>query len=306
MAHISEYLKPSELKSLTEKSDKKGALLVINNWALIFLAFYLVAAFPNLLTILFAIFLIGGRQLGLGILMHEAGHRTLFASDDLNHVIGQYLCAYPILGNLHAYAEAHQQHHRHAGSDKDPDLPNYDSYPVSRESFKRKIFRDLTGQTGVKLLTSLFRGGDRMLFTDQTRKHLIGGLIVNLILAIIVIQIFSFAVYLLWWAAYLTTYTMFARLRQIAEHGAVVNLYDPDPRQHTRTTVPNLIERVFVCPNHVNYHCEHHFIPIIPAYNLKAFHELLLERGYYRDHPLTVEIGYRNVIQRALNKTSAI
>jgi hypothetical protein len=34
---------------------------------------------PNLLTILLALFGIGARQLGLAVLMHEAAHRTLLA-----------------------------------------------------------------------------------------------------------------------------------------------------------------------------------------------------------------------------------
>ena len=301
MPHISEFLSPAELKQLTQKSDFRASLLVANNWALIFIAFYLVYSFPNLFTILFSLFLIGGRQLGLGILMHEAGHGSLFETSDLNKKVGQYLCAYPILANLHAYADSHWEHHRHAGTKADPDLPNYDAYPISKESFKRKVIRDLSGQTGVKLVLSIFRGGDRMLSTKQTKDHLLGGLAINALLALIVINLFSFPVYLLWWAAYLTSYTFFARLRQVAEHGAVENLYDPDPRIHTRTTIPNLLERIFVCPNYVNYHCEHHFIPTIPAYHLKEFHEFLLARGYYRDHPDGLAFGYQTVIRKALN-----
>lgn len=301
MVHISDFLSAAEVKDFSSKSNDKATLLVANNWLIIFLAFFFVSIFPNVLTIVMAVFLIGGRQLGLAILMHEAGHGILFETDKLNNRIGQWLCAYPMLADVHAYAATHRQHHRLAGSDKDPDLPNYQSYPVEKASFRRKIIRDLTGQTGIKLLSGiLLSSNDRMLSTEQTKTHLLGGLLANAVLAFIAINLFSIWIYLIWWLAYLTTYPLFARLRQVAEHGSVEDLYDPDPRKHTRTTVPNILEQLFVCPNNVNYHCEHHFIPTVPCYRLKELHASLQEKGFYRHHPNALEIGYRNVIARAV------
>ncbi len=300
MTHISDYVSATELKRLSTTSNRKATILVSVNWLIIFFAFTLVHLYPNIFTVILAILLIGSRQLGLGVLMHEAGHGILFSTPQFNQSFGQWLCAYPILADLNAYAATHREHHRLAGTDRDPDLANYQAYPVSTASFKRKLFRDLSGQTGIKLLSGIFAGGgNRMLSTESTQQHLLGGLLINLLLAFIVISIFSPMVYLLWWIAYLTTYTLFARLRQVAEHGAVENLMDPDPRKHTRTTLPNLLERIFICPNYVNYHCEHHFIPTIPSYNLKELHELLLDRGYYRNHPTAIEVGYKNVLNRA-------
>ena len=40
-----------------------------------------------------------------------------------------------------------------------PDLPNYQAYPVDGTSFRRKVLRDLTGQTGFKLIAGILRGG---------------------------------------------------------------------------------------------------------------------------------------------------
>ena len=94
--------------------------------------------------------LLAGRQLGLSVLMHEAGHNTLFASRVLNQWVGQWLCALPTLNDLTAYATGHLDHHRLAGTPEDPDLPNYRAYPVDGISFRRKVVRDLTGQTGFR------------------------------------------------------------------------------------------------------------------------------------------------------------
>ena len=152
----SDVLSSEELKFFTERSDARGAWIVLFNWGFIAAIFAVVALWTNPLTILLAIPLLGGRQMGLAVLMHEAGHKSLFRSVHLNEWVGQWLCAYPILGDCDAYGASHREHHRTAGTDADPDLPNYQDYPVSRASFLRKIKRDLTGQTGVKLLAGLF------------------------------------------------------------------------------------------------------------------------------------------------------
>ena len=49
-------------------------------------------------------------------------------------------------------------HHRNAGTHDDPDLVNYQDYPVTKASFKRKIAPDLMGRTGVKILSFIARG----------------------------------------------------------------------------------------------------------------------------------------------------
>jgi len=75
-----------------------------------------------------ALVVLGGRQLGLGILMHEAAHRSLFKSQVLNEWIGQWLCAAPMFVELAIYRRYHMTHHIKAGTIDDPDLPNYEHY----------------------------------------------------------------------------------------------------------------------------------------------------------------------------------
>ena len=47
------------------------------------------ACWPNPLTVVAALFVIGARQLGCAVLMHEAAHRTLFANRRVNDWVGQ-------------------------------------------------------------------------------------------------------------------------------------------------------------------------------------------------------------------------
>ncbi len=297
-----DYLEPDEIRAFSRRSDLAGACLLAFNWLCIAAIFALVALWTNPLTILVAVLLLGGRQLGLAVLMHEAGHRTLFAGSALNDSLGQWLAAYPVLGDCLAYGASHREHHRLAGTDEDPDLPNYRAYPIGAASFRRKIIRDLTGRTGLKLLAGQFTGaGNRIMMRDgEANPSLHRGLAVNAVLLAVLWASGHPALYLLWVAAYVTSYPLVARIRQVAEHGAVPGLYAPDPRGNTRTTRAGVLERLLLCPNHVNFHIEHHLMPSVPCWRLPQLHRLLTERGFYRDHPQAIARGYGDVIRRAV------
>ncbi len=298
----SDFLTREELKFFTERSDLRGAWIVAFNWLSIGAIFAAVALWTNPLTILLAIVFLGGRQMGLAVLMHEAGHKTLFRTQTLNARVGQWLCAYPILGDCDAYGASHREHHRTAGTDADPELPNYRNYPVSRASFLRKIKRDITGQTGFKLLGALVTGGGRsiMMREGERTNAVRQGLLVNLALLAILALAGVPELYLLWVIAYLTAYPLIARIRQVAEHGNVPDLYDLDPRLNTRTTIPRWFERPFLCPNGVNYHVEHHLLASVPCHKLKALHNRLQDKGFYAGHEHTLAQGYWDVIKRAV------
>ncbi len=279
---ISDVATRQELAPFTERSDRKAIGYLVFNWAFVAAIFFFVSMWTNPLTIVLGIALLGGRQLGFAGLMHDCGHRMLFSGGRTNAILGQWLCAYPILSDLPRYAAGHQKHHAFAGTDKDPDLPNYQSYPISRASFRRKVIRDLTGQTGLKALLATWRRGRTELSKAPWNGNaLVGHVIVNGLLFAVLFALGEGLLYFMWPIAYLTTYMLFARLRQVAEHGAVPNLFDLDPRMNTRTTIVRWWERLCVAPFHLNYHLEHHFQANVPCYNLAAFHRFLAAKGVY-------------------------
>jgi len=297
---IKDYLSKGEIVHFTDKSDFHAWRLLLNNWLAIVAIFILVANFTNPLTVLIALPLLGGRQLGLAVLMHECGHRTLFKTARLNDVLGQWLCALPIMNDMPSYARGHLRHHKAAGTTEDPDLPNYQSYPVSKSSFRRKIIRDLTGQTGIKLLSYLLKGSATAMSNEKREGTtvLFQQIAVQLIM-ILVLSLFGVAwLYLLWAASYLTIFMLYIRLRQVAEHAAVPDLFDLDPRKNTRTVIPRWWERSLLAPNMVNYHMEHHFMASVPCYRLKELHSCLQARGALTDMPEFV--GYPAVIRHAV------
>ena len=123
---------------------------IATNWAIIAAAFALVAAWPNPLTVVAALFLIGARQLGLAVLMHEASHRSLLRDKRWNDLVGNWLCAYPSGPISTPTAPYHLQHHAKTWTKDDPDLGLVLPFPITPASLRRKFWRDLSGQTGRK------------------------------------------------------------------------------------------------------------------------------------------------------------
>lgn len=281
---ISDFATREELTPFTTADDFQAMSSIVFNYVMVALIFAGVAIWTNPLTILLGIALLGGRQLGFAALMHDCGHRTLFSNKKMNDIVGQWLCAYPILSDLPRYAAGHRQHHARAGTRTDPDLPNYQNYPITRSSFRRKIMRDLTGQTGWKALRATWRRGK----TDIMRmpwngNAILGHALMNGAMFAVLYLCGAGWLYLMWPVAFLTSYMLIARMRQVAEHGAVPDLFDPDPRMNTRTMLVRWWEKPFMAPFGLNYHLEHHFHSGIPCYHLEAFHRFLEVKGVFEE-----------------------
>ena len=149
---INDILSKEELATVTRRSNLKGAWAVLCQWLAVIGIFGGVAVWTHPLTIILGVILLGGRQLGFGILQHECGHKTLFTTQELNQFVGDWLVSPPGMSNMNAYMRTHYPHHRLAGTHDDPDLPNYRDYPITRARLKRKLLRDITGQTGIRTI----------------------------------------------------------------------------------------------------------------------------------------------------------
>ncbi|MEO6030000.1 MAG: fatty acid desaturase, partial [Candidatus Binatia bacterium] len=177
--------------------------------------------------------------------------------------------------------------------------------------FRRKVWRDLSGQTGVKqailvLNRDLGRGGKRnqrnqeMGLSGGTRAdvgwHKVAPVaITNLVLLAVLTAVGHPALYLLWLVAWLTTYRLLTRVRAIAEHSMAS---DPaDQMRNTRTTIAARWERLLIAPNRVNFHLEHHLMMTVPHHNLPELHRMLRERGALDG--ANVVHGYREVLRLA-------
>src|SRR5262245_49382529 len=143
-----ELVSTDQLISLRQPREWRGVALIAHAWAVIFAAIALFAIFPNVFSYLLAVMLIGSRQLGLAILMHEGAHRCFSRNETRNMALSQWLCAYPIFADTVAYRRYHLAHHAHTQQPNDPDLALSAPFPITKASYRRKFWRDITGRTG--------------------------------------------------------------------------------------------------------------------------------------------------------------
>jgi len=307
-----------EIRELRGVSNLHGWLSLAVNWGLIAAAMIGVAIAPALwlpVAVPLALFVIGGRQLGMAVVMHEAAHRTLFRRRSWNDHCGNWLAAYPVYLSLELYRPYHLQHHAHTGTDDDPDVGLARGWPVSRASMRRKIVRDLTGTTGVKrliaqtaFLVTTARGkridrSEVLSFVGagtaaEARAALRGAALWQLILLAVCAATGHPLLYLLWAGAWLTTYSLCMRIRSIAEHAMTGDA--TNPLANTRTVLAGPWERIFIAPNRVNFHLEHHLLMTVPHHRLPRFHDLLQRRGLLEG--ACVAGSYREVLARVVTE----
>jgi len=300
-----------EIRALTKTSDAAGFWAIGSTWAAIACTLALVARFPNPAVYALAVVMLGGRQLALAILMHEAAHRTLFRTRVLNDVFADWTCARPMMNDVTLYRRHHLQHHAHTNDALDPDLSLIDPFPTTRASIARKFARDLFGATGVKRafgqLLMAFEALEYTVANDAKRRpragrrvrdylgaglrNTSGFVVTNLAMAGALAASGHLWVYSAWVVANLTTFNLFVRIRSLAEHACTERV--SDPVRNTRTTRAGILARMTVAPIRVNYHLEHHLITTAPYYRLPALHRLLRERGVIPAPP-----GYGAVIAR--------
>ncbi|MGO9607983.1 MAG: fatty acid desaturase family protein [Candidatus Binataceae bacterium] len=296
---------PDELLMLKRKSDLRGAWMVFHAWAVIFAAMAMFVWWPNPATFLLAVVIIGARQLGLAILAHDAAHGLLFNSMRLNDFAGSWLTDNLLLADLYAYRAYHIIHHRFTQQKNDPDLGLSAPFPITRESLKRKIIRDLTGQTAYKQRVALIRrsfgkpGEPWGIRLGKGWDRLRGGIISNAVLFAILALTGHWWLYpALWMVPYFTFFSMVERFRSIAEHSMVTD--NDDPFRNTRTTYANWFARAFIAPYFVNFHLEHHLVMAVPNYNQPKMHAMLLAKGY--GPRMEIKPGYRAVLSLASSK----
>ncbi len=304
-------IRPSELFTSDDwapfqtRSPWIGPLLVLHCWAVIALAIAVSVIWPILIPLSVAV--IGTRQLGLAILMHEAAHGGLSPNQRLNDFLGHWLCAVPVGASLTAYRPYHLAHHKYAQQAEDPDLVLSAPFPVSRASLRRKIIRDLTGQTFFKQrVLVLFKAFASQRDEDMAEGAVVTGrsvtpyLLVNAtLLSVLTLAGLWWAYFLLWLLPMATWFPMVTRLRNIAEH-ACVEGSSTDPFRAARTTRASWWERAFIAPYWVNFHAEHHLFMHVPCWKLPALHRAVRARP--EGGRMEVAGGYLAVLAEASAK----
>jgi len=297
----SSLLTDTQLAAVRARSDAWGLTLVAHAWAVMLGAAGLFVWWPNVFTYVLAVVVIGSRQLGLLILMHDGAHGALCHTPWLNRLLAQVFCAWPTFADTDVYRAYHLKHHTRTQQAEDPDIILTGYYPISRASLRRKLTRDLIGRTGfaqrkAQLLQAL---GPKGLSMPRRLVHYWRALgpqtLVNLMMFALAHAAGHAALYFsLWLLPLLTWQQLVLRVRNIAEH-AVVRAPD-DMFGNARTTLANGIERVLVAPYWVNLHLEHHLLMWVPCYRLPLLRRFLIENGY--GERIETERGYLAVLRK--------
>jgi fatty acid desaturase len=258
-----------ELGRFRRTSPLRGAALVLHAWATIVAAMALYALWPSLWTLGLAVVVIGGRQLGLVVLMHETSHWLLFSSLRANTWVGTWLCAAPMGEDLRAYRRRHHLHHRLTQRPDDPDLELSASLPLSRGRFALAVLGDLSGVTVAAEVLGWRPGPDGLAVAWRRAR---APLIANAVLAAALVAIGGWSLYLLAWVLpWATWYRVVTRIRNIVEHGLVPGA--EDSLRSARSVGAGRLTRALVAPYGVNYHLEHHRSCSCPAGSFASYLE---------------------------------
>lgn len=292
-----------EVREYSHRSDWRGAGLLAHCWGSILLIWVVCVAIPHPLIWLVSVVLIGTRQLGLGVIGHDAAHYLLFNNRKANDWAAQWFCNRPLLGaSIVPYRIYHLRHHQFTQQTEDPDLVLSAPFPASRASLRRKLIRDLTGRTGFKQHTAAVRG---FFAAKEAAAGIDWGKGLRRIgpnVAINAVFLAGFALagawylyFFLWVVPYFTWELLVSRIRNIGEHAVVPD--NNDRLRNTRTTLIGPLARAFLAPYFVNFHLEHHLLVSAPCYRLSGMHRALLQKGLAAR--MEIQPGYDAVLRLA-------
>lgn len=278
------YIDAATVKRLSTLQSWRTAAAIVFDWAVIVACIVVSEMTRNILVYLIAVWVIGGRMHGFGVLMHEFAHyRFLDKQKTLSDWVGDLTLAWPILTTVDAYRRNHLAHHRYTNTDKDPDWvvkigTRKFTFPQSwREALLTLGSYLIVVGSIIDVMGILRRLGK---LEKQPLGYRLARLGFYVAWAVFFTLTSSWMTFLLYWAIpYLTTFFMLMHVRSVAEHFGSMD-YSQELGS-TRSVLPFYWERAFFAPHNVNHHLEHHLYPSVPFYNLPELHRELMKNPDY-------------------------
>ena len=219
---------PELRTELRRIADLRNVGTVLATWGQALATIGLAVWLDHPLGYVVAFLLMGPAFARFAILGHEAAHKLLFTNKTWNDAVGRWVIAYPSFVPLDAYRRGHFAHHKDEFGPAEPDMNLYQGYPITRSSFRRKLWRDARGSSGWKNLKGLL-----LAFKSESSRPLALRItVMQLPLLAAAIAVGKWWLYpLLWLGPWLTGWRVINRLRSIAEHGGMTR--SKDRRQTT-------------------------------------------------------------------------
>jgi fatty acid desaturase len=306
------------LRELHRPKPLRLTLLLLIDWALIVLCAVVWARTHAVLLLPILWIVIGSRQHGLAVIMHETVHKRLATSWDASAALGR-LAVWPLLISWSSFRDNHLAHHKHLNEAGDPDLqfklntaPNDWRFPKRPWTLIVLLMKDLVGNGIISNFRRLARyrraaSGDKVKIRNG-RDPLIPRILV--IAAFIASWVGlagwqSFAI--LWLIPIFTTLPFMLRVRSISEHFHLPIV----SAESTRTVTASWFEREVLGfgPHMIGYHGAHHRYPGVPCHDLKRLHRVLLNDPVYTAECCTTNcyvIGRRSLVKELVSAAPSI
>jgi fatty acid desaturase len=241
------------------------------DWTVILGALGAVHVFSNPVTWLLALLVIGNRQHALAILGHDGTHFTLSHDRRLNDFLTNFFAFWPVGLTVSGYRALHFRHHKHTGTEDDPELghkrsrsPQWD-LPAKPARILKYAALDIVGGSFPDYLIIL-----KYSKPDKRSEYL--PLLCFHAVAIVLLGASGlWWAGLLWYAGLVTTFMMSFRLRLWLEHQGTPETH----RLHL-----NLWQAPLLAPHNSWMHWEHHTWPTIP------YHRLAKARTHSEERPV--------------------
>ncbi|MBU9363468.1 fatty acid desaturase family protein [Burkholderia multivorans] len=215
---------------------------------------------------------IGNRQRALGNLLHDAAHRNLATSRQLNDALARLFIAPALFNSLSVYRESHARHHAWLGDPQaDPDYINV--RPARNNSWWRPYLAVLLAPHS---WTASVFGHLPLRQATLSRKVaiLVWWIVVLGALAYLAGLHLAIVFFGLWIGARGTVFHAITTFREFCDHfgrqpGGIFS--------YTRDVASHSFWRWVIHPHNNGYHLTHHLMPSVPYHRLPQAQKRLLE-----------------------------
>ena len=85
-----DVISEEQYEEIKVKQDWRNVLSISSNWLQMAAAMVLFYFYPNAITFLIALVIVGSKQFALAVLAHDAAHNLLFSNNKVNDWVGQW------------------------------------------------------------------------------------------------------------------------------------------------------------------------------------------------------------------------
>jgi fatty acid desaturase len=277
-----------QVKQLARLSVSRSVFEIGFTWLQLLAIISICLYFQSLWLTAIGFLLIGAKQYGLLILLHDGTHGLVHPLRRWNDAITLWLIAAPCGSSYSSTRVTHLMHHRYLGDgQRDPDYFLYcagEPQPkLTAKQFLGHFAKLLIGGQIVYTLFGSHNAGSmlRRSLADKAKSLFPVAVMQTVILGAFTLAGHFMAYFYLWVVPLVTLAVLFNGARVFCDHSVHADA-STSAEDILITYTSNPVERFFFAPFHMNFHAEHHLFPYVPHYNLPKLRAILQERPEYR------------------------